>query len=266
MFRNSTPPENPLLTLEQIENLDANLLHLRSWLCAKNPNRDLGFNMLQSLMLSPDFSRYAVNFLFNGKPLNAFPPLPMTKESLIIPVKGLPKHSLPEWALEKVFNWIQPPHVIDLVNLHETSRVHLDHNSCTGKLTTGHEVLKGLVQKYSPTKSTSRKVYRALKYDGINHCHEIEALMYLKQNKPNLPQVFLLWAEGKMLCALADARRSGVDGQIYIPYCFMTDDLSYPIRWLAVGDQHLPSSAVMLAGVRLQAPPKRKKKLKGKRE
>ena len=197
-----------------------------------------------------DFAKYAPGFFFSGRHVNTYPSIPTVKGALTVRVKESEPLQLPSWASHCVFQGIYRPRAIDLMALYETSRMHKDYNDVTGRPTTGHEVLSGLIQEYEPENDNPSKVYIADRNDKIHGCHGIGTLLYLKRNKLNLPQIFLLWAKDKTLCAPANACRNSEDGRIYIPFCFMSDDLSHPIRWQPVGDQHFPSTIVMLAAVK----------------
>ncbi len=109
-------------------------------------------------------------------------------------------------------------------------------------MTTGHDLLNSLVEEYDPTTDSSAKVYVVKKNDRIQGCHGLELLDYLKRNRPNLPEVFRLWAYGRKLCAMTDSCRNKSNGHIYIPFCYLHDEPSQPIRWQPVYGTHLPAS------------------------
>jgi len=123
IFGEYSPPDRRL-TLKEVETIDHNLSLLRGWSCAANPERHLGLDLFQALIKSQNFLQHGPDFLFEGRHISTFPPLPLMKGNLIVSLEGLPKPELPEWACDKLFLGVRKPYYIDLLNLHINARTH----------------------------------------------------------------------------------------------------------------------------------------------
>jgi len=250
------PPKDLSLTVHQMMEIKSHLEQLGTWVSMKNPKQDLGLRIIQSLFKSPNFYNEVKDFLFNGLPFNSHQKqhLEFMQEALLVPLAELPDFEFPSWPDGKVFIGVRRPKTLDLSSLYQTSQIYEDQNPITipGQMVMERDLSANLVRGYKFDDDNPNRVYYVAPDDGIHCGYGKEVLPYLKQNRRNLPERLLLWAKGKLLCALPDSVRNNETGGISIPCCFLDDDSSQPIRWLNVGagGRNLGATIAILAAAR----------------